>query len=289
MPHPNLAEFSREIAEIVGVTSQAVAAVDLGRSHTSSAVHWRDGLFIASNEAVDHADVALILPSGDRAEVEVAGRDPSTGIVLLRSEKQNGAAALKPASPVMAGSLAIVTGRASQGPVVGFGIVAEAGPVWRSMRGGLIDRRIRLSANVDPRAEGGAAVDAEGDFIGLVLFGPDRRPLVIPAETIERAASVLADKGHVPRGYLGVGLHPVRHAQVRGAMVMSLEEGSPAQSAGLVIGDIITSWDNDKIEGVRDLMRHLGSDSVGANISLGIVRGGEARGITVTVGERPRR
>lgn len=156
------------------------------------------------------------------------------------------------------------------------------------MRGGLIDRRIRLSASIDPRAEGGAAIDAEGGFVGLVLFGPHRRALVIPAETVDRVAATLAEKGHMPRGYLGAGLHRVHQEKARGAMVMSLEAGGPAEKAGLVVGDIITSWNGETVEGVRDLIRQIGPDSVGKTVALGILRGGEARNLDVVVGARPR-
>src|SRR5437870_2629881 len=81
------------------------------------------------------------------------------------------------------------------------------------------------SGGLDGRFEGAAALDPEGALIGMVLFGPRRRALVIPAETIDRVAPVLASKGRVGRGYLGAGLHPVRDEHVRGAIVMRLDDG----------------------------------------------------------------
>ncbi|MCA1409495.1 PDZ domain-containing protein, partial [Ensifer sp. IC3342] len=105
---------------------------------------------------------------------------------------------------------------------------------------------------------------------------------------VDRVAATLAEKGHMPRGYLGAGLHPVRQENARGAMVMSLEAGGPAEKAGLVLGDVITSWDGETVEGVRDLIRQIGPDSVGKTVALGILRGGEARNLDVVVGARPR-
>jgi S1-C subfamily serine protease len=289
MPTASLSDFSCEIAGLVAATAPAIVAVHASRDYPSSAVHWRDGLFVAASETIETEDgITLTLPSGSTVPAEFVGRDPTTGIAILKSEVPEGAPALKPAGPVEAGNLVIAVGRGEGSALAGYGIVAETGPTWRSMRGGLIDRRIRLSASVDPRAEGGAAIDAAGGFVGLVLFGPRRRVLVIPAETVDRVAATLAEKGHMPRGYLGAGLHSVRHAKAHGAMVMSLEEGGAAEKAGLLIGDIISSWDGESIDGVRDVIRRLGPDSVGKTITLGLLRGGEERRVEVTIGARPR-
>ena len=287
MPQSGLGAFSRQIAGLVASTAPAIAAVHAGR-HKSSAVHWRDGLFASASETVEQEeDITMILPSGRSAPAEFVGRDPTTGLAVLKPDAPDGAATLKPAGEIEPGNLMVAVGRGEGSAVAGFGVAAEAGPAWRSMRGGLIDRRIRLSGSIDPRIEGGAAVDVEGGFIGLVLFGPYRRALVIPAETVDRVAAALAEKGHIPRGYLGAGLHPVRQANARGAMVMSLEGSGPAEKAGLSLGDIITSWDGATVDGVRDLIRHLGPDSVGKSVTLGILRGGDARSLAVVIGARP--
>ncbi len=286
MPNASLADFSREIAGLVSATAPAIAAVHASH-HSSSAVHWRDGLFVAASETIETEDgIKLTLPSGDIVPAEFIGRDPTTGIAVLKSEVPAGAPALKAGELVEAGNLVIAVGRGETSVLAGHGIVAEAGPAWRSMRGGLIDRRIRLSASIDPRAEGGAAIDAAGGFVGLVLFGPRRQALVIPVETVERVAATLAEKGHVPRGYLGAGLHPVRQANAHGAMVMSLEESGPAEKAGLLLGDIITAWGGERIDGVRDVIRRLGPDSVGKTIALGLLRGGKEYQIEVPIGAR---
>jgi S1-C subfamily serine protease len=121
----------------------------------------------------------------------------------------------------------------------------------------------------------------------MLLFGPHRRALVIPFETIERTVATLRSKGHVVRGYLGAGLHPIRHADVQGAIVVSLDEEGPAKAAGIVLGDIVVSWNGEKVHGPRELIRRLGPDSANAAVTLGVLRGGEARDLTVTIGEKP--
>jgi S1-C subfamily serine protease len=130
-------------------------------------------------------------------------------------------------------------------------------------------------------------LDGKGGLVGMLLFGPRRRALVIPYETIERTVAILKSKGHVARGYLGAGLHPLRHGEVQGAIVVSLDEQGPAKAAGIVLGDIVTAWNGEKVRGPRELIRRLGPDSAGAAVTLGLVRGGETRDISITIGEKP--
>ncbi len=286
-PSAPLKAFSDALAGLVSGMAEATAGLEAGGRHPASALHWRDGLYIAASETIEaEEDITLSLPAGATEPAELVGRDPTSGVAVLRCKA---AAASLPAAaePVAVGQLALAVGRCASGPLAGLALVAEAGPAWRSMRGGLIDRRIRLSGGLDPRLEGGAALDAEGRFVGLLLFGPHRRALVIPAETVERVAAVLAEKGHVARGYLGAGLHPVRQKDLAGAMVMSLEDGGPAAAGGIQLGDIVTAWDGETLSGVRDLIRRLGPDSVGKSVRLDLLRGGQPASADVTVGARP--
>ena len=284
----DLSGFSKALADRAEAAGALTASVSIDRGHTASAFHWRDGLYIAAEESLDpEADIETTLASGETVKTELLGRDASTGIALIKPAGAAALAELKRAGETRAGSLAIIAGRSGTNAVAGWGVVNEAGPAWRSMRGGLIDRRIGLSGGLDGRFEGAAALDAEGALIGLVLFGPRRRALVIPAETIDRVAPVLAEKGRVARGYLGAGLHPVRNVGLHGAMVMNLDEDGPAKQAGLHIGDIITAWNGEVVRGPRELIRKLGPDSVGQTVTLSLVRGGAEDKATLTVGERP--
>jgi S1-C subfamily serine protease len=284
-----LSDFSEALAAVVTAAAPSLAAVHVGRHHTVSAFHWRDGLFVSAQEMIaDDEEVPVTLASGDRATAEIVGRDPSTGIALLKTGA-GGVPILGPArQPARAGHLAVAVGHGGEGPIAAFGAVGAVGPAWRSMRGGTIDRRINLAMAIGGRFEGAAALDASGGLVGMILFGPRRRALVIPAETIERVGAALADKGYVARGYLGAGLHPVRHGENVGAMVMSLDDNGPAKAAGMHLGDIITGWDGEGPQGPRDLMRRLGPDSVGRTVSLTIVRGGAGQTVAVTIGARPR-
>jgi S1-C subfamily serine protease len=130
----------------------------------------------------------------------------------------------------------------------------------------------------------------------MTVLGPRRRALAIPASTIDRVVDQLLAKGHVVRGYLGAGLQtlpresrstPAGSSGAQGLIVVSIDPDGPAARAGLLVGDIVTAWDGDRIERVRDVMRRLGPQSAGNAIDLTVSRGGAAKAIKVVIGERP--
>jgi S1-C subfamily serine protease len=225
------------------------------------------------------------------------GRDPSTDIALLRIEDQEGpAVSLSGTDGCRIGQLAIVVGRRPEGLSAAFGMTSFAGGPWQSMRGGRIDRRLELDLRLNPRLEGGAALDPEGRIAGMAVLGPHGRVLVIPSETIERVAQQLLAHGRIARGYIGLGVQPVRIDQAamsaqdtgttRGLMIISVDPEGPGQTADLRQGDVIVRWNGEPLQRVRDLFGHLGSGSVGQSAELEILRAGERLPRTVQIGER---
>ncbi|MDX8480187.1 S1C family serine protease [Mesorhizobium sp. VK24D] len=289
MSNFNLSAFSDAIADVAAAAAPAVASFATHHHRTASAFHWRDGYFVAAEEAVEAGEeIELTLASGETVEAELVGRDPSTGVALLKpASADTGLPQLPQAAAARPGHVAIAVGNSEGAALAVFGTVGEVGPAWRSMRGGTIDRRINLAINTGGRFEGGPVLDAKGGLIGMLLFGPRRRALVMPYETIERAVATLREKGHVARGYLGAGLHPIRNGDTHGAMVMSLDDSGPAKAAGLHVGDIIVAWNGEKVHGPRELIRKLGPDSAGTTVTLGILSGGAERDVSITIGEKP--
>ncbi|MBX3576630.1 MAG: serine protease [Rhizobiaceae bacterium] len=284
----DLGAFSDAVADIAAGAHAVTAAIHLEHGRTASAFHWGDGIFVAAEERIDPDEqTTMTLPDGQTVRAALVGRDPSTGIALLKPDGENSLAVLPKAETLRPGNLVILAGRGEDGGLAVLGTAGEVGPAWRSMRGGTIDRRITLAAAAGGRFEGGPVLDARGALVGVLLFGPRMRALVIPHETVERAVATLRDKGHVSRGYLGASLHPVRDANLKGAMVMRLDDEGPAKKAGMQIGDVIVGWNGDPVSGPRTLMRKLGTDAVGADVKLWIMRGGESREVPVTIGGRP--
>lgn len=284
-----LAQFSDAVADLVEHAAPALASIRLNRWLTASAFHWKDGLYVSAEEQVGHDDeVDLTLASGATVRAEIAGRDAATGMVLLRTEQKDAPRFETAAPPLRVGALVVAAGHGGDGPIAAIGTAGEVGPAWRSMRGGTIDRRINLAMPAGPRFEGAAVLDAGGALVGMLLFGPRRRVLVIPTETIARVVPQLAAEGYVARGYLGASLHPVRHGDGWAAMVMGVDADGPGGRAGLRQGDVIVAWDGEPVTGVRFILKRLDPGSVGTKVALTVMRGGDETGLDVTVGARPK-
>ena len=283
-----LAQLSTGMAETVAVASRSVVAVHAGRARASGFA-WRTGLIVTCEEALpEDEDVEVCLPGGATAPAAVVGRDASTDVALLRINSAQLPPMALDAAPVHAGAIVLAVGSLEGTPVAAAGAVSLAGPAWRSLRGGDIDARIELDLMLRRSAEGGLALDASARAIGMAVFGPRQRVLVIPAATIERVAALLETHGRVPRGYLGLSLQPVRVAHDGvGAMVMGIADGSPAAAAGLRQGDVILAWNGQPVRSIQMLLRALGPASVGSIITLSLKRAGEPAEMKLTVGERP--
>jgi len=287
---PVLAAFSDQSAQLVERVAGSVVAVHSGNRRSASGIHWRAGVIVTAEEALERdEDIKVTLPGGREVAVTLAGRDPTTDVAVLRLPAPDAAlpvAATADAAALRAGQVALAVGNHQGAPLASLGIVALAGGPWQSQRGGSIDSFIRLALTLTPAAEGGALVDAQGRVVGMTVLGPRRRALAIPASTIDRAVDQLLARGHVYRGYLGAGLQAVRLGGGRGILVASLDPQGPAARSGLLVGDIVTAWNDRPIERVREVMRHLGSDSVGQAVDLALVRGGTAASVRVVIGER---
>jgi S1-C subfamily serine protease len=194
-------------------------------------------------------------------------------------------AALTPAVPAL-GSLAVVVAAQRGAPTASLAMVSLIGERWRSLRGGEIDARIELDVRLRHGQQGGLAVNASGQTIGMAVLGP-RRVIVIPSATIERVAARLETHGRIARGYLGVGLQPVRLDDGVGAMVMSVDKQGPAAAAGIRQGDVITGLNDERLSGVRSLARALSPDSVGSVVDVAVSRAGQPVRFKLTIGERP--
>ncbi|VTU40018.1 putative periplasmic serine endoprotease DegP-like precursor [Variovorax sp. PBS-H4] len=279
---------STAMADAVSAVSPAVLAIQTRHARASGFV-WRPGWVVSSEEGLPEDEEAeLVLPGGATVAAKVAGRDPSTDVLLLRCEGVASPPVVFDVEPLRAGEMVLAIGAREGLPLVAGGLVSLAGPAWRSLRGGEIDARIELDMRLRLGAEGGVVLNAKGQPVGMAVFGPRRRVLLIPAATIERVAAQLMTHGHMPRGYLGLSLQPVRvDAGSVGAMVMSVAEQGPGAAAGVLQGDVIVAMNGQPIRSVPLLLRALGPASVGTVLVLSLRRAGEAVEARLRVGERP--
>jgi S1-C subfamily serine protease len=287
---PNrLSELSDALAALVTTAGQSTVAIHGPRSRSSGFV-WRPALVVTADDALSDGDLAVVFAGGREVAATLAGRDPTTDVALLRIDTADLAAPAVRSPPVPAGALAVVVGMEAGSPSAALGIVARSGGPWQSQRGGEIDARIELDVRMRRSAEGGLAVDASGQAIGMAVFGPQQRVLVIPARTIDRVATRLERDGRIARGYLGIGLQSVDVGGGKtGIMVMSVDPEGPAASADVHQGDVIVGWDGQPVADVRSLVRKLGPDSIGRAIELDLIRSGKAARRVVTIAEKPAR
>jgi S1-C subfamily serine protease len=297
-PINSLVAFSDHTAQLVERTAASVVAVHGGARWSSSGIHWRSGVIVTAEEALERdEDIKVTLPRGRVVEASLAGRDPTTDVAVLRFQPDGLPIAATADASLRAGQVALTVGNRRGDPLASLGIVALAGGPWHSVRGGTIDSLIRLDLVLTPAAEGGALVDVQGRVAGMAVLGPRRRALAIPTSTIERTVDQLLAKGHVFRGYLGAGLQSVRLGRAqsdpqpsgsrRGVLVVSVDPDGPAARAGMLVGDIVTAWNAERVDRVRDVMRFLGPDSVGKTVDLALIRAGTPTQLKVVIGERP--
>jgi S1-C subfamily serine protease len=284
-----LQQLSDALTDMVTRAAPSVVAVHSGRSRSSGFV-WRSGLIVTADESLDdEGDIAVALPGGEMSAASLVGRDPTTDVALLLIDRTNDPLANLESAPVPAGALACTVGSLQGASITAFGIVSLVGGSWRSFRGGEIDARIELDLSLRRPGEGGVALDASGRAFGMVVFGPRRQVLVIPAATIDRVATTLEIHGKVARGYLGLGLQAAKldGDDGLGVMVMSVDPNGPGAAAGVRQGDLIIKWNDQKIQGVRMLLRALGPDTVGSTVKLALRRGADPTETHLTVRERP--
>ncbi|WP_213286208.1 S1C family serine protease [Bradyrhizobium sp. sGM-13] len=293
MPDPTatiLPSLSSALADIVARTKSAIVSVHSHRSRASGFI-WKPGLIVTADEALaDEGEISIKFADGTTQSAKIAGRDHTTDIALLRLETKSDAGntasvALSPVVPDL-GSLMVVVAAEHGVPTAALGVVSLIGGRWRSLRGGEIDARIELDVRLRSNHEGGLAVNASGEAIGMAVQGV-RRILAIPSATIDRIAGRLETHGRIARGYLGGGLQPVKLDDGVGAMVMSVDKSGPAAAAGILQGDVIIGWNNEKLTSMRSLIRSLGPDSIGSVVDITIRRAGQPLQVKLTIGERP--
>ena len=280
-----LSSFSSALADVVARTRHTIVSVHSHRSQASGFV-WKPGLIVTADEALaDEGEVSVKLADGTARPARIVGRDHTTDIALLRFEDLDISPVVLSSVVPDLGSLSVVVAAEQGVPTAALGAVSLIGSRWRSLRGGEIDARIELDVRLRPSHEGGLVLNASGEAIGMAVRGV-RRVLVIPGATIGRVAGRLETHGRIARGYLGVGLQPVKLDDGVGAMVMSVDRSGPSAAAGIRQGDVIVGWNDEKLSGVRSLIRSLGPDSVGSVVDVAILRGGEPVRIKLTIGER---
>ena len=292
-----LLDLSNAMSAAAEKAGRSTVLVNARRRLPASGIALAADLILTADHVVQRdEDISVFLADGSEVAAKVAGRDPGSDLAVLRLEKAVAAPAEK-ASAANVGQIVLALGRPSlDGIEASLGTVsAISGPV-RTPRG-LLDKTYRTDTTPYPGFSGGPLIDAEGRVLGLNTSGFGRgSSITIPAEIAWKVAEELAAHGSIKRGYLGIRSQPVeltpaaqkalKREQAAGLLIVGLESGTPAETAGLLVGDTLVGLNGHPVSDPDELFASLSGDVVGKSTPVEVLRGGEPKTVTVTVGER---
>ena len=297
-PLSTLAALSAELSDVVARVGPSVVRVDDGSRLTATGLLWtEDGVVLTTSHGTERDDDLLVeLTDGTRLPAVLVGRDPETDLAVLRVS----ASGLRPvtkADPeaVQVGQLVLALGRPGEsGLSATFGIISARQDTQDRGRPEYV---LHTDATLYPGFSGGPLVNVAGEVVGMTNLSYGRgMGFALGLPILAHVADALLAGGAVKRGYLGVSTQSVALpqslqtalavSQERGLLVVQVESGGPADTAGLSLGDILLGLGGAALDDVDDLRRHLRGLAAGQAVTLDLARGGAAHSLTVTLGAR---
>ena len=298
---PLLDAYSQAVVSTAEKISPSVVKIEVaqaGRSRTgeprerqgggSGFIFAPDGLILTNSHVVHGATrIKVSLPDGRGFPAHTIGDDPASDLAVIRIDAPNLVAApLGDSRRLRVGQLAIAIGNPYGFQyTVTAGVISALGRSLRSYSGRLIEDVVQTDASLNPGNSGGPLVTSDGQVVGVntaTIMGAQGLCFAIGINTAKFVAGRLLQEGRVRRSQIGVEAQttPLHRRLVRfydlaqdsGVVVISVEEGSPAQRARLREGDVIVTLDGKPVAGVDDLQRLLTDARVGVSSSLTIVR-----------------
>lgn len=299
MDRSSLNAFSEAIAELVEGAARYTATVYGRRRLPATGIVWAEDLIVTASHVVERDEgVEVAVTAGERRTATVAGRDPATDLVLLRVEGGGLTPAPRAGQAARPGNIGIAIGRAgSSTPHVSIGVVNVVDYAVRVSQSRAIEPVLQSEIVMLPGFSGGPLLNTSGEVLGINSSHIGRgNSLTLTVEAINPIIDALARHGKLRQGYLGIGAQAVglsasqvkdaALAQEVGLVILSIDEGGPAQGAGLLIGDIVIAVGGASVVSVDDLVEHLPGELIGSQTPVTIVRGSQRQEVSVTVGER---
>jgi serine protease DegQ len=290
-----LQSLSHDLEAAVESASRSVVRIDDGTRLTASGTIWTsDGIIVATSHGVE-SDEDLTIETSDGAihKATLVGRDPDSDLAVLKVDaKDLPAVPRAPADSIKVGGLVLAVGRPGRaGLQATLGIVSSIhGRRIKTEEG----RLIHTDAVFYPGFSGGALVNTDGQFIGLVNVGFGRgRGVAFGATLINETVEALLQNGAIKRGYLGIASQPARlpegvpTKQTIALLVTSVVPGSAAHLGGILLGDAILTINETAVADPHELRHVLRNGREGDQAILEVLRSGEVRTLNVTLGARP--
>ena len=292
-----LSKLSDDLADIVEASGDSVVRIEARRRLPASGIVWsEDGIIVTAHHVIERDDNIRISVGGESVQASLVGRDPTTDVAVLKAET-NGLASTNWAAPGSArvGHLVLALGRPGASTAATLGVVSALDGNWRTPAGGRLEQYLQTDLVMYPGFSGGPLVNAEGQTLGIntsaLLRGVS---LTVTKPSLDSIVESLLAHGHIRRGYLGIGTQPVRIperitetvGQETGLLIVSVESDSPAEKAGILMGDTIVGINGNPVKNVDGLLNQLNGDLIGQNVPIRIVRGEQITEFEVAIGER---
>ena len=261
-----------------------------------------EGHLVTSHHVVKGGNrIEVILESGKALKARVVGVDAASDLALLKvdADEPLPSVRLGSSSEIKVGDWVVAIGSP-----FGFGHTATVGIVsarGRSLNSGPFDDFIQLDAPINRGNSGGPAFNLRGEVIGVntAIVSPTGVNagvgFAVPSDTVQRVVRQLKETGEVSRGWLGVRVQTITSElatglglqTAEGALVASLQKGSPAEKAGVRQGDVITAVNGTAVRDPKVLARVVEIIAPGTDARLSVVRNGDTVDLTIAIGERP--
>ncbi len=292
-----LSTFSNQMADAVERVAPALVLVSGRQGRAASGVVYAQDLVLTADHVLEREEDLSIQTHDNRTlPAQFAGRDLSTDLAVLRVANLGLQAAAAASEPARVGQLVLAVGRSeNEGPMASVGIVSAVGGPLRMARGATLERYIRTDAIPYPGFSGGPLINTQGEALGITTTGlVNSATLAIPTAIAWSIAETLAQQGFIKRGYLGISSQLVQlpeaqragKTQEHGLLIVQVDESSPAQKGGLMLGDILIALDGHALKDAEDLRALLTGDRVDKTIPLEVIRGGKLQTLQVTIGQR---
>ncbi len=261
-----------------------------------------DGLIMTNNHVIQDAEeIWVVLNDGSTLQAKIVGTDPDTDLALLNTGQQ-GLKAIKAGDSnfLQVGDVVLAIGNPfGVGQTVTMGIVGATG---RSNLGiNTFENFIQTDAAINPGNSGGALINANGELVGIntAIFsksgGSHGIGFAIPAKLAEGVMRQLLEHGRVVRGWLGLAGQDMTQElaksynlkEIAGVLISSVQEGGPADKAGIKPGDIISQIDGQGPMSAYDALNYIATIAPGNKVEISGWRGDSGFKTEVTVAERP--
>ena len=273
-----------------------------GQAQGSGFIISADGYVVTNNHVVENAsDVSLTLDDGRTVAATVIGTDPKSDLALLKIKDSGTYPFVSWAgkSPRVGDWVVAIGNPFGLGGTVTAGIVSARG---RDIGAGPYDDFLQIDAPVNRGNSGGPTFNAAGEVVGVntAIYSPSGGSVgigfAIPAEVAKDVVASLKDNGSVARGWIGVQIQPVTGdiadslglKSQKGALVAEAQPNSPAASAGIRSGDVITAVNGEKIDGPRELSRRIASFGPEKKVDVTVLHDGAEKTLSVRLGALPK-